>query len=283
MSYSEATDYTQSDDDLWHVQLQSGEVLLMTLDELDDSFQKGVISANTYLWQEGSTNWVTLREVAGLDADDESENILAGNPFTSSSTDSVWPPAPAAPSFGYSAQVYAPPIQLFSPNSTAPVVSPMRDMEFDVDDVEFRPKKRSGGRWLFAAALIGAAGFGAVKYRVVPIPQFAGTQALTAVAASPVPAAETVAPVRAPDPPAPAIVAPTPTTEPAKDSKLADDVKDRLANADKILAEKQKAKQLRLQQRQQKSAANHPKRGPSLGEKVFHKGGETGDPLNSAL
>src|SRR5882762_1216792 len=204
MSYSEATDYTQSDDDLWHVQLQSGEVLLMTLDELDDSFQKGVISANTYLWQEGSTNWVTLREVAGLDADDESEDILAGNPFTSNSTDSVWPPAPAAPSFGYSAQVYAPPIQLFSPNSTAPVVSPMRDMEFDLDDVEFRPKKRSGGRWLFAAALIGAAGFGAVKYRVVPMPQFAATQTMTAVAASPVPAAPepVAAPVVAPDPPA---------------------------------------------------------------------------------
>jgi hypothetical protein len=89
--------------------------------------------------------------------------------------------------------------------------------------------------------------------------------------------------VRAPDPPAPAAVAPTPTTDPAKDAKLADEVKQRLANADKVLAEKQKAKQLRLQQRQQKSAASHPRRSPSLGEKVFRKGGETGDPLNSAL
>jgi hypothetical protein len=287
MSYYEATDQTESDDDLWHVQLASGDVLLMTLEELDDSFQNGVINENTFLWQEGATNWVTLREVAGLDADDTTEDAgaLPGNPFTSSSSDSVWPPAPAAPSFGYSAQVnYAPPIQVMGPNSTAPVVSPMRDMEFDLDSIEFRPKKRSGGRWLFAAAFIGAAGFGAVKYKVVPMPQLGAMQAFTAAAASPVPASEPVAaPVRTPDPPAPVVAAPAPTAESAKDTALADDVKQRLAKADKALADKQKLKQQQVQQRQQKSAASHPRRGPSSGEKVFHKGGETGDPLNSAL
>ena len=73
MSYYEATDQTANDSDLWHVQLASGDVCLMTLDQLDDAFQSGVISENTYLWQEGATGWVTLREVAGLDADDSAE------------------------------------------------------------------------------------------------------------------------------------------------------------------------------------------------------------------
>jgi outer membrane biosynthesis protein TonB len=159
----------------------------------------------------------------------------------------------------------------------------MRDMEFDLDSVEFRPKKRSAGRWLFAAALVGAAGFGAVKYQVVPMPQFA-VQSLTAAAASPARAPEPVAaPARAADPPAPVVATPTPTTEPKKDTALPDEVKERLAKADKILAEKQKVKQQQLQQRQEKSAASRPRRGPSGGDKVFRKGGETGDPLNSAL
>jgi len=105
MSYYEATDQTESEDDQWHVQLASGEVCLMTLDQLDEAFQNGVIHENTYLWQEGSAGWVTLREVAGLDSDDDSsEGVPASNgmtdryaetaPYSSAygSSDSAWPP-----------------------------------------------------------------------------------------------------------------------------------------------------------------------------------------------
>ena len=63
MSYYEATDNTDSD--LWHVQLASGEVCTMTLDLLDDAFQDGIISEQTYVWQEGSSDWVTLGELLG--------------------------------------------------------------------------------------------------------------------------------------------------------------------------------------------------------------------------
>jgi hypothetical protein len=54
MSHHEATGYTpEIDGDLWHVQLASGDVCLMTLEQLDDAFQTSVINENTYLWQEG--------------------------------------------------------------------------------------------------------------------------------------------------------------------------------------------------------------------------------------
>ena len=206
MSYIEATDPTPADDDLWHVQLASGDVCLMTLDQLDDAFQTGVVSENTYLWQEGATGWVTLREVAGLDAD-EAEDLSdhaepQANPFVQPdyASESVWPAAQPAPTYNYAAQdPFAPPVQHMGPHSTAPVVSPMRDMDFDLEP-NFGRKKHPG-RWLFAAALIGAAGFGAMKYNLLPTSQSAAPALPPAVAAIPLPV----------DPPAAAPVTPPPT------------------------------------------------------------------------
>jgi hypothetical protein len=290
MSYYEATESTPADDDLWHVQLASGEVCMMTLDQLDDAFQNGVISENTYLWQEGATGWVTLREVAGLDSD-EPEDLTdqvepQANPFVHSdhASESVWPQASApGPTYNYASQdpfappvQYAPPVQVMGPHSTAPVVSPMRDMDFDLEPVNFG-RKRHPGRWLFAAALVGAAGFGAVKYNLIPISQGDATPVAPA-AASPVPQAD-IAPAPQP-PPAPVATTP-PAPEPAK-TALTDDVKARLANADKSLADKQKAKQQQAHERN--ATRSSSRRSSSSGAKgVFSKGGETGDPLNASL
>jgi len=293
MSEYEATDQTE-DSDLWHVQLASGDVCLMTLDQLDDAFQTGVISENTYLWQEGATGWVTLREVAGLDADDSAEEALdtathqQHNPFVQADAasesvwpaapapvwpqeSSTWPPQPAIVSNGY-APSFAP--QPIGPHSTAPVVSPLNDMDFEVDRVDFGRKKHPI-RWMFAAALVGAAGFGAVKYKLIPIPT--DSTPMNAAITSPVPPSE---PAATPTPETPPMPVAAPAPEPAK--VLPDDVKARLASADKSLADKQKARQQQLQQRRAaspRSSRSHA----SGGEKVFHKGGETGDPLNSAL
>jgi hypothetical protein len=68
------TDQTESNDPLWQVQLASGQVCRMTLELLDDAFQDGLISENTLIMQDGTSEWVTLREVAGLDSEDESES-----------------------------------------------------------------------------------------------------------------------------------------------------------------------------------------------------------------
>jgi hypothetical protein len=287
MSYYEATDPTPADDDLWHVQLASGDVCLMTLDQLDDAFQTGVISENTYLWQEGATGWVTLREVAGLDAD-EAEDLSEhaepqANPFVQPdyASESVWPQAPAAQAqvYNYAAQdPFAPPVQVTGPYSTAPVVSASRDMDFDIEPVNFGRKRRPG-RWLFAAALIGAAGFGAVKYNLIPTSQSEAPALAPAIAAIPLPQTD-IAPAPQP-PPAPVATTP-PAPEPPKPA-LTDDVKARLASADKNLADKQKAKQQQLQQRHSasRSSARHSSSNGAKG--VFTKGGETGDPLNSSL
>src|SRR3954471_13529925 len=111
MSYNEASDLTESDEDIWHVQLGSGDVCLMTLEQLDDAFQTGVIHENTYLWQEGASGWVTLSEVAGLDSDDGSAEPIvsaASSPYGAAApsiaqpiTNSAWPAAVPAPRFAY--------------------------------------------------------------------------------------------------------------------------------------------------------------------------------------
>ncbi len=285
MSYYEAIDQTPSDDDLWHVQLASGEVCLMTLDQLDDAFNTGVISENTYLWQEGATGWVTLREVAGLDADeaeDVSAHVEQENPFVQPdyASESVWPSAPAAaPAYNFAAQdPFAPPVQVMGPHSTAPVVSPMHDMDFDLEPVNFGRKKHPG-RWLFAAALIGAAGFGAMKYNLLPTSQNDAPALPPAVAAIPLPVETAAAPPVTPTPPPAAAPAP----EPAK--ALNDDVKARLASADAKLAQKQKQKAQQAAERHAagRSSSRRSSSSSSGAKGVFTKGGETGDPLNSSL
>ncbi|HEX9297995.1 MAG TPA: DUF4339 domain-containing protein, partial [Polyangiaceae bacterium] len=71
MTNYEAASHSETDDDLWHVQMNNGDICLMTLDQLDDAFQTSVIDEETYVWQEGATDWVTLRDIAGIDSDEE--------------------------------------------------------------------------------------------------------------------------------------------------------------------------------------------------------------------
>jgi len=91
MSEVESTDQTESNEPLWQVQLASGQVCRMTLELLDDAFQDGLITENTLIMQDGTSEWVTLREVAGLDSEGESEAQA------SSATDVNGATAPAAP------------------------------------------------------------------------------------------------------------------------------------------------------------------------------------------
>jgi len=68
-------------DDRWYVQLDSEEVRLMTLEQLDEAFQQGLVHENTYVIQVGETKWVTLGEVAGLgDEEEEEEAVATPNP-----------------------------------------------------------------------------------------------------------------------------------------------------------------------------------------------------------
>src|SRR6478609_7024976 len=61
----------EATEDRFHVQFDSREVELMTLDELAEAFEAGKIHGNTYVCREGDSEWSTLAEVAGLGEEDE--------------------------------------------------------------------------------------------------------------------------------------------------------------------------------------------------------------------
>lgn len=62
----------------WYVQFDSGDVRLMSLDELAGAFEEGEVHENTFVIQVGETQWQTLAAVAGLsDEEDEEDEVTS--------------------------------------------------------------------------------------------------------------------------------------------------------------------------------------------------------------
>src|SRR5687767_15387696 len=80
------------EEQLWRVQLPTGEVRAMTLDGLDDAFQAGWIHEGTLVLAPGAMSWAPLADVAGLDAPDAVEQAT---------TPSLSPVAISAPESAY--------------------------------------------------------------------------------------------------------------------------------------------------------------------------------------
>jgi hypothetical protein len=67
------TDTIGTEADLWHVEVPSGEVLVVTLEQLDEAFNQGQVNGNTRVWQAGMECAVPLSELLGLDEDGEEQ------------------------------------------------------------------------------------------------------------------------------------------------------------------------------------------------------------------
>jgi hypothetical protein len=59
--------------EMWHVQLPTGELCVMTLDQLDEAFQSGLINESTHVLQAGGTVWAKLGDIAGIEGGDAPE------------------------------------------------------------------------------------------------------------------------------------------------------------------------------------------------------------------
>jgi len=291
MSDVESTEQTESNDDLWHVQLPSGQECRMTLDLLDDAFQDGLIHEETLIRQEGTTEWVTLREVAGLDSGAESEpaapaatangaqsavygqpapqapmaqaSMSAAAPVSTAAHGAFVAPAPAPQQF-----IHAPPAEQLT-RSTAPVAADIGSdfgADLDLDAMEFRSRKRSPARWIIGVAAV----LGGVGFAVMGASSPADTSApVSAAAVSPVPAPYV------PPTPAPPVVE-APKAEPVKEPRgLSDEAKRALAAADKARAAKTPPR------REAKGGGGAA--APRRKSDPFHKGGDKFDPLNSSL
>lgn len=56
-----------TNEELWRVQLGTGELRVMSLDALDEAFDAGIIHGSTQVLAPGATSWARLADVAGLD------------------------------------------------------------------------------------------------------------------------------------------------------------------------------------------------------------------------
>jgi len=69
---SSVEDRGSASEDVWFVAVSSDDIKQMTIDQLDEAFRLGVITAQTAVWTEGMEAWAPLGEVADLDGDDSS-------------------------------------------------------------------------------------------------------------------------------------------------------------------------------------------------------------------
>jgi hypothetical protein len=302
------TDQTESNEPLWQVQLASGQVCRMTLELLDDAFQDGLISEDTLIMQDGTTEWVTLRQVAGLDSDAESEapapqGAEAANPPVAASAPVA--PAPAAAT-QRAPQAYvdpfAPPIQAapaatqmvppaaaqaapfvfqganpsFAPQAgfaSAPYDPLTRSTAPVAADIDFDLETVNFGKKRSPAKwIIGiAAVLGGLGFAAMNMNTSAETALPPAVAA----------PVAAPPayestPAAPAAI--TPAVTKPEPSRLSDEAKRALAAADKTRSAK-----MQQQRGSQSRGGGAAPSGPRKSKDPFHKGGDKFDPLNASL
>ena len=158
-------------DELWHVKLATGEVCLMTLDQLTEAYRRGEVDAETYVCREGSTDWGCLGVVATFD------HNLAGRARVRVSS---YPPPPTSNRSLYVTSSGRAPPSVLGHNSYAPFSA-------DVEEASHEGDPFRGGRapkliWASAIVCLGALGFGAVRSALSVEPAFS-----SAAAAAPLP------------------------------------------------------------------------------------------------
>ncbi|HMA94304.1 MAG TPA: hypothetical protein VKP30_16545 [Polyangiaceae bacterium] len=309
MTNYEAAHETESDGGMWLVRLPNGGgVRAVTLEQLDNAYQRDFINGDTEVLEEGTSEWKKLRDLIGDEAPAPApvpvSHVTSANPASqarysqqqsqpgyggtqsppvapiavrSTYPSQGYPPPPApSPNSTYSPQGYppppaitaarppAPPATPFQPNSTAPVASNIYDLDLDLLDSPFKRKSRRG--LVVVAALLVAGGVAAAVV---------SSQSSSVAAASPEPTkAQLSLPIAKALPSEPEVVE---KPKPAAESRLNDDTKKALADADK---KREKTKSTKRAARGKVAAAG--KRARS-GERVFTKGGDSHDPLNGSL
>jgi hypothetical protein len=253
--------------DLWHVQLASGDLEVMTLDQLDDAFNSDRIDENTMVLQGGALKWSRLGEILGLDEEPQVAQPL---------------PAFASPLETANRQLVVPTPFLERPSEEmmTPSVRPMAyDVgsstsampdDFDPDMVSLRPSKKKFVVIGLAAGLLLAIGG-------VGLSKVAGSPALDAAATN---ANLSSAVVAASQPAAAAPKDDSVSADSLPGSRLSDDQKKMLAGMDKKLEDAQKAKAEAAAERAAKRVSHGKYK---KGKSGLKEGGDEHDPLNATL
>ena len=226
-----------SADGIWYVKLADGDVERVTLDQLDDAFQKGQIDENTMVLADGANQWMKLADLLGL-----SETPPPAAPVRAPARAPVafQPPVPQQRPLANQ-----PPLSMRPPAvmPSVPVARSLRPVSFDLgSDVDLggpQFRKSSRKRWvvgaLSTALVLGTGAFFVTKQASMmstppdATPQFAAAAALPPPEATPPPVA--VAPAT-PTPQQAAMAGPSSVMDPTT-RRLTDDQKRKLVEAEK--------------------------------------------------
>jgi hypothetical protein len=229
---------------VWYVQFSADVVRAMSLEQLDAAFQSGAISEDTYVRQDGTTEWSRLASIAGIEPS-EPERTPSPASYAVESSD-----------LGSG----------LGPQSIRPVVSELHDLDVD-EPVELRPRRRGAVLLTIAAMmLLGGIGFAATKYS-------GASSASSGPVAASQPAAAT-----------PVLALPSNLTAAISEAHLGEQTlpqESKLTDAQKkavLEADKKREKQLD----EKRARTPHPKKRAPSGP-VFHTGGNVHDPLNSSI
>jgi len=192
-------DQSTASEDVWFVAVSSDDIKQMNLDQLDEAFRLGIVTAQTAVWTEGMEAWAPLGEVADLDSHGESHaadqsEVRPAESHAASASGHVGPGhvgsghvgsghgySAGSGSFGAGPSSFGPPTtSSFAPVTTsnmfssAPSLSPSAlgqstsPVAFNVDE-DSSPARRGRSwrpeRWLLAVA--GVVGAGVVGYNVM--------------------------------------------------------------------------------------------------------------------
>jgi hypothetical protein len=170
------------DEEMWHVEIEPGEIKVLSLEQLDDLYRLDIISESTRLWQSGLRGWTRLGIVAGIEPEPAivhplptrkpTNTIPPPPPLTPTPLRATPPPARLPPADDW--VVSLPPLSSMRPVSLAPPVTSapvppssrapdsLRPIALNQPDLPV-PRRKGGGGWLVALAVL--SGLGITLYR----------------------------------------------------------------------------------------------------------------------
>jgi hypothetical protein len=232
-------------DGMWYVKLADGDVERLTLDELDQAFQKGEVDENSMVLADGSDKWMKLADLLGpSDASAPAPVPAQPAPMLAPVTMPALAAAQKAPPpIVVQAPAGALPGAAMRPGTAAQGVPPTTTLRpvsadlggpIDIGELQFRSSSRK--RWVLGmlgtALVLGVGAF------------FVVTKTASSASADPAPtfaaaAAQPPAEPAPPAPPPPASPPPQPATNPGVSSvmdptqRLTEDQKRKVLDADK--------------------------------------------------
>ncbi len=154
--------------DKWHVAIAPDEVKIVSLEQLDDLFRLSIVDAETKVWQDGMTEWLPLRVIAGIEEDAPEPEPRRTHPRPPSPRSAPPPPRPPSRAPVAAVPVYAEPLAFAQTQNAfvAPVVPQITSVRPLVVSQAPRPAATGGGgfgRFLVGVALL--AGVSVTLYR----------------------------------------------------------------------------------------------------------------------